>query len=500
MHLELLHAMILFVLGCGASFLTALIMGRAALRRRVDEIQKQSSIILEQAQREADAIIREAQIQARQQYYKVRVDFDHDTHENRSYLESLEKRLSSREENIDRKADVLEQKEKEIEDHEKHFHEREKKIEDFQRDYDHKIAKYQEDLQKLAGLTREEARQIILETMREEISPVQASHEEVKAPQASEVPLDNYPVLLINLPSNEMKGRVIGREGRNIRTLEMLTGVELLVEDETCRAVIWAWDPFRRQLAKRSLEQLISNGKIFPRFIEEIVGKCNQELTTELDGRAQKASQALGIADLHPQLAQLLGKLSLQVTGHETTLDYCMKVAQKMAEAAPAKQLDALLAQRIGLLHLIGKALAFESKKNHAQAGGEVLQKYNENEALIQAIQKQNDPESHEAYVDLLRECTREFIDTASDSEHAAEYVQRLTQLKSVLKESAKVMNVEAMDSPESIRLLVQVEPVEKNAQSTLFKELSEKAKKENLLSKPVQLFIVQDSKLIDVL
>ncbi|MDD5044085.1 MAG: ribonuclease Y, partial [Candidatus Omnitrophica bacterium] len=384
------------------SIIIALIVGLAGLavgyylrkvwaEKKIEDAEAQARHILEQAKREAQDKHRQMELEAKDLLYRMRQDFERETKDRRQELAAQEKRLLQKEENVDRRLNFLENKEKELEGKIQNLRTQEEGFKAKETQLSGLINEEKSRLQKISSLSAEEAKKILLARIAEELSGEKAvmikkaeeearSASEKKAREIISLAIQRIAaehtaestVSVVALPNDEMKGRVIGREGRNIRALEMATGVDVIIDDTPEAVTLSGFDPVRREVARLSLEKLITDGRIHPGRIEEVVEKTKQELEEKIREEGERAAFDVGIHGLHPELIKLLGRLKYRTSYGQNTLQHSKEVAFLLGIMASELGADFRLARRIGLLHDIGKAVDHQVEGTHASLGAEL--------------------------------------------------------------------------------------------------------------------------------
>jgi len=378
-------------------------------RRRAEvqftEAKRNADRIVEDARKAAEAKVREADLEAKEKLLQMRSDFDRQAQQRRDEIKSVERRLQQKEENVDRKTQQLESRMAEVEKRDRSLNDREKKVEEREQELIDLVEEQRRKLEQVAGLTVEEAKRDLIrgieneakldaaniikriETEANELGHLKARKILGMAIQrmASDYVAENT-VSVVDLPSEDMKGRIIGREGRNIRALELATGVDLIVDDTPEAVILSGFDPIRREVARIALERLMQDGRIHPARIEELVEKVRQELDQKLFEEGEAAAFSLGITDIHPEVLKLLGRLRYRTSYGQNVLVHSLEVAQLAALMAVELGVNDTIAKRGGLLHDIGKAIDREMEGTHLELGRQVLDKYGEKRDIIHAM------------------------------------------------------------------------------------------------------------------
>ncbi|MDP2943066.1 MAG: ribonuclease Y, partial [Candidatus Omnitrophota bacterium] len=374
--------------------------------KKVQSAEARAKSIIEEAEKKAQEKKKEVELESKDLLHKVRSDFEKETKDRRAEIANLEKRLIQREENLDRKVEILDKKEKELAERQRGLTAKEEKMHAMEEEYRVLLAEEKDRLQRVSGLTAEEAKKLLLARMEEDVRQeagvmIKRIEEETKQEsdkKAREILATaiqrcavehtvETTVSIVNLPSDEMKGRIIGREGRNIRALEMATGVDVIIDDTPEAVVLSGFDPVKREIARIALTRLMEDGRIHPGRIEEIVEKVKKEMEVSIKEAGEHAVFEMGLRGIHPELIKLLGKLKYRTSYGQNVLDHLKESAFIMGTMANELGLDANLAKRIGLLHDIGKAISHEVEGTHSKLGADLARKYGESENICHAIE-----------------------------------------------------------------------------------------------------------------
>ena len=491
------------------------IVGKNKLKKAEDAAQK----MLKEAEIKAKEIIRKADLDGKELLYKLRVEFDKQTAHTRNELSQLEKRLSQREENLEKRLDFIEAKEKEITRKEKELKNFESILTEKEQNLNHLIKEEKEKLQKISTLTPEEARQILLKRFEEELRREKAvmirqMEEEIaeevdkKAKEIISLAIQRCAVehttettvSVVQLPNDEIKGRIIGREGRNIRTFEMATGVDLVIDDTPEAVSISSFDPVRREIARISLERLVTDGRIHPARIEEVVEKVKKEFEKKLIEEGKSVSFEVGIHNLHSELIKLLGKLKYRTSYGQNTLQHSKEVAFIMGVLAGELGLDARIAKRAGLLHDIGKAVDHQVEGTHANIGAELLRKYGENEIVVNVAESHHEDVEFKSIYSVLALVA----DAISASRPGARretietYIKRLRDLEFIANAFEGVEKAFAIQAGREIRVIVQPNKVGDDEISLLAHEIKKKVEKDMEYPGQIKITVIRETRFID--
>ena len=474
--------------------------------------EEKAKSIVKDAEKAADAKKRELLLEAKEENQKLRADFDAEVKERRNELNRQERRINQKEENLDKKTDNLEKKEQTLSQKLKSLESKEKEIAEIK---EQQMAL----IEKISGLTAEEAKTILLKDvenqtkheaamMVKEIEQEAKENAEKKAKNIVSLAIQKVAadhvaettVSVVNLPSDEMKGRIIGREGRNIRTIETLTGVDLIIDDTPEAVIVSSFDPIRREVARLALEKLIVDGRIHPARIEEMVEKAQKEVEVMIKEEGEAATLEVGVHGIHPELVRLLGKMKFRTSYGQNALKHSIEVAQLSGLLAAELGLDVRLAKRAGLLHDIGKAVDHEMEGSHIQLGAELCRKYKENATVINAV------ESHHGDVEptSLIACIVQAADTISAARPGARretletYTSRLRQLEDITNNFKGVDKSFAIQAGREVRVMVVPEQISDADMVLLARDISKQIEAELEYPGQIKVNVIRESRVID--
>ncbi len=498
---------------------TGYILRKHIAEKKIQDAESQAEHILEQARKEALDKRREVELEAKDLLYRVRQDFERENKDRRLEISSMEKRLTQKEENIDRRLDLLEKKEKELD----LKHEGIKKQEDGLKLKDNQlhllIAEEKERLQKISSLSAEEAKQILLSRLNEELNNEKAAlikkqEEDLRATSdkkareilslaiqkcAAEHTVEST-VSVVALPNDEMKGRVIGREGRNIRALEMATGVDVIIDDTPEAVTISAFDTVRREIARLSLEKLLADGRIHPGRIEEIVEKTKKEMDEKIREEGERAAFEAGVNGLHPEIIKLLGRLKYRTSFGQNALQHSKEASFLLGSMATELGLDFKLARRIGLLHDIGKAVDHQVEGTHAKLGAELAKKYGESAEVIGAIESHHE----EAPIQSIYGVLAIAADAISASRPGARretletYIKRLEKLESIANLFKGVDKSFAIQAGREIRVIVQPEKITDSEATAMARDIRKKIEEGMEYPGQIKVTVIRETRAIE--
>lgn len=487
--------------------------------KKIQDAETQAGQILEQARKNASDARREAELEAKDLLYRMRQDFERQTQERRQEIANSEKRLTQKEENIDRRLTLLETKEKEIEAKLENVKKQDEAVKLKDGQLRSLIAEEKERLQKISSLSAEEAKQILLNRLNEELNMEKAvlirkQEEELKttiekkARETVSLAIQKCAVehtvestvSVVNLPNDEMKGRVIGREGRNIRALEMATGVDVIIDDTPEAVTLSSFDTVRREIARLSLEKLISDGRIHPGRIEEIVEKTKKELDEKIREEGERAAFEAGIHGLHPEVIKLLGRLKYRTSFGQNALQHSKEVSFILGALASEIGLDFRMARRAGLLHDIGKAVDHQVEGTHAKIGADLARKYNEPAEVVHAIESHHE----EAAPQTLYAVLAIAADAISASRPGARretletYIKRLEKLESIANVFKGVEKSFVIQAGREIRVIVQPEKLSDGDSINLARDIRKKIEEGMEYPGQIKVTVIRETRAIE--
>ncbi len=503
------------IVGVIVAGLVVWILGRA----RVSSTEKAVDAMKTAAEADAQKIIAQAEVNAKSELIRMREKFDTETNSTRQELRSEEKRMAKRSDMIDQKLETLNSKERTLESAEKAINEREKSLANKDRHLNELIAHQKSQLLKVANLSEEEARKQLLQQVEHEMEGETAELIQKRLTEAQESAEDQAREIIISsiqryagehtsettvstvdIPSDEMKGRVIGREGRNIRAFEKATGVDVIVDDTPGVVVVSAFDPVRREIARRSLEKLIQDGRIHPTRIEEVVATCEGEINRQIIEYGKQAAMEANVRGLHNKLIELLGRLHFRKSYGQSVLKHSLEVAAMSKLIAEEIGLNGKLARRCGLLHDIGKAVDHEVEGTHPQIGADLCKRYGEREEVINAVGGHHgDIEVKSIYTPVVGAA-----DAISASRPGARrdtlqrYVQRLQQLEEIANSFEGVKQSYAIQAGREVRVIVDAESIDDRLSVKVARDIARRIEEEMEYPGEVKVTLVREVRCVE--
>lgn len=507
------------IIGLAIGAVSGWFLGEIFEKNKVKKAKEAADKVVKEAKGTADEILRKADLDGRELLYKLRMDFEKQHSSKKEELFQLEKRLIQREENLEKRLDFIENKEQELAGREDGLKKAAAEIGKKDADLLRLIEEEKENLKRISSLTQQEARDLLLRRYEEELRGEKAKmirqmEEEVSEEsekKAREIVSQaiqrcavehttETTVSVVPLPNDEIKGRIIGREGRNIRAFEMATGVDLVIDDTPEAVSLSSFDPIRREVARLSLEKLVQDGRIHPARIEELVEKTKQEFDKKLMEEGKAVTFEIGIHNLHPEIIKLLGKLKYRTSFGQNALQHSKEVAFIMGILASELELDPRIAKRAGLLHDIGKAVDHQVEGTHSQIGSELLRKYGENEAVINAAQSHHEEADFTSIYSLLAMVA----DAISASRPGARretletYIKRLRQLETIANSFEGVEKSFAIQAGREIRVVVQPSKVKDEEIALLAHEVKKKVEQDMEYPGNIKITVIRETRAVD--
>jgi ribonuclease Y len=503
--------------GIAVAIVLALIWS-AVYRKRAQaqlaEARHAGERIIDDAQKQASARVKEADLEAKEKLLQMRSEFDKNAQRQRDEIKSVERRLQQKEESLDKKTQQVESRIGEVEKRDRALADREKKVETKEAELDSLVEEQRHKLEQVAGLTAEEAKRELIRGIENEakidaaniIKRIESEATELGNQRAKKIlgmaiqrMASDYvaenTVSVVDLPSEDMKGRIIGREGRNIRALELATGVDLIVDDTPEAVILSGFDPIRREIARISLERLMQDGRIHPARIEELVEKVRQELDQKLFEEGEAAAFSIGLTDINPEILKLLGRLRYRTSYGQNVLVHSLEVAQLAALMAVELGVNDTIAKRGGLLHDIGKSIDREMEGTHLELGRQVLEKYGEKREIIHAMECHHgdyDPTTVEAVLVNAADALSAARPGAR-REILENYVHRLERLESIANQMEGVSKSFAIQAGRELRIIVNAEKISDEQSIWLSKDVARKIESELQYPGQIKVTVIRE-------
>jgi ribonuclease Y len=475
--------------------------------------------IIIEAEKEAENKKKEALLEAKESWYKTKADFEKETREKRNEIQSLEKRILQKEENLEKRIELMERRDKEVLRREKEIANAEAKIKAIEQKYNSLIGEELQRLEKVSGMTAAQAKEeikvkLLNDARIESAAMIRKIEDEAKGAAADKAKMiislaiqrcsadhvAETTVSVVDLPDDDMKGRIIGREGRNIRAMEVATGVDLIVDDTPGAVTISCYDPIKREIAKMSLERLISDGRIHPGRIEDVVEKVKKEIATSIKEEGEKAAFEVGVDGLHPEAIKLLGRLKYRTSYSQNVLMHSKEVAYLCGIMAAELGVNIKIAKRAGLLHDIGKAVDHQTEGTHTQIGVDLARRHNESKVVINAIAAHHEDVEPESVIAVLVAAA----DALSASRPGARremletYVKRLEQLEKICDTFKGVDKAYAIHAGREIRVVVEPDKLNDSEIMFLAKDIAKKIESEMAYPGEIKVTVLREVRAIE--
>ena len=507
-----LIAVITFLISAAVCLPLGMYLRKKTAESKIKGAENEAERILSNARKEAENAKKEEILKAKEEIMKTRNELDEEIKERRSEVTLQEKRIIQKEENLERRSENFERKERDLEKQIRENDEEAKRLEEMKEEQTTK-------LEEISRLSKEEAKAMLLEQLDRKLSDEKAAlireteskTKEDAAKNAREIigyaiqkcaadHTSETTVSVVALPNDDMKGRIIGREGRNIKTLETLTGIDLIIDDTPEAVILSGFDPLRREVAKIALEKLIEDGRIHPAKIEEMVEKAKEEVEAIIKQEGERAVLETGVHGLHPDLVKLIGKLKYRTSYGQNVLNHSIEVSNLARIMAEELGLDPKIARRAGLLHEIGKALDHDMEGTHVEIGVDVLKKYKENDIIINAV------EAHHGDVEpkTIEAVLIQAADAISASRPGARretletYIKRLEKLEEIADSFEGVDKSFAIQAGREIRLIVKPEKVSDSQMVIMAREVAEKVESEMEYPGQIKVNVIRETRAID--
>ena len=501
-----------------AGAVIGIIVRKKMLENKLDSAEDYSRKLILEASKQAETIRKEAQLQAKDKLYQMKLDFEDETKSRKKELQNQERRLFQKEETLEKRIEQLEQREGLIVKEEAALANRDNALKKKEGEFDKLIEEERQKLERIAGISVNEAKEMLVSSMESEarheasklIKKIEAETREISNRKAQEIlalAIKRYAgdyvaeesVSVVNLPNDEMKGRIIGREGRNIRALEAATGIDLIIDDTPEAVVLSGFNPIRREVAKVALERLIEDGRIHPARIEEIVERVSREIEAHTKEAGEQATFDIGLHGIHPELIKLIGRLKYRSSYAQNVLEHSMEVAFLCGIMASELKLDEKQAKRIGLLHDIGKAVDHEIEGAHALIGADLAKKYGESEQVVHAIAAHHEDIQSTSVMDVLLQAA----DTLSGARPGARremyetYVKRLEDMEEIAMSFKGVNKSYAIQAGREIRIIVESDKVDDFESTMICSEVAKKIEKGLTYPGQIKVTVIRETRAV---
>lgn len=514
--MELQYAILFILVAVGVGFFAGNLLRKKLSGSMVAKAENSAERILEDARRESETILKEATLQAKDAVYQAKAEFERESKDKRRDLQSLERRIQQKEENLDKKVLLFDQRDAEFFKKEQSFNARDQALVQKEEKLNQLIVEERETLERVSGLTSEEAKKVLMETLENEAKQdaakrIKAIEEEAretadkKSKEILSLAIQRYAgeyvaektVSVVALPSDEMKGRIIGREGRNIRALEAATGIDLIIDDTPEAVILSGFNPIRREIAKLSLEKLIADGRIHPGRIEEVVAKSTEEVELAIKEAGEQAAFDLGVYGIHPDILKLIGRLKYRTSYSQNVYQHSLEVAFLCGIMAEELGINVKQAKRAGLLHDLGKAVDHEVEGSHAVIGADLARKYGESPKIVHALMAHHEDEKPATVLAVLVQAA----DALSGARPGARremmetYVKRLDDLEKIATSFRGVTNSFAIQAGREIRVMVSSDDVNDERAVVLAKDIAKKIEAEMTYPGQIKVNVIRETR-----
>ena len=517
--MDLLAAIISILLGLFIGAVVGYFVRKSIAEARIAGAKNAAEQIIDDAKRDAESLKKESLLEAKDDIHKLRNEAEREIRDRRSELQKQENRLLQKEENLDRKDDTLNKRESLLEKRDDSLNKKQQHIEEMESKVDEIVRAQKTELERISGLTREEARNIILERVEHEVKhdvAVMIKESESRAKEESDKKAKEIlslaiqrcaadhvaetTVSVVNLPNDEMKGRIIGREGRNIRTLETLTGIDLIIDDTPEAVILSGFDPIRRETARLALEKLVQDGRIHPARIEEMVDKSRREVDENIREAGEQTTFEVGVHGLHPDLIKIIGRLKFRTSYGQNVLKHSIEVAQLTGLLAAELGEDEALARRSGLLHDIGKAIDHEVEGSHVEIGVELATKYKEHPVVINSIASHHGDTEPTSIIAVLV-AAADALSAARPGarrETLENYIKRLEKLEEISESYDGVEKSFAIQAGREVRILVKPEQIDDLEAHRLARDIRKKIEEELDYPGHIKVTVIRETRAVE--
>ena len=486
-------------------------------RKRIAEstlgsAEVQAEKIIAEAKKTAEARAKEMLLEAKEESIKTKNEAEKDAKERRNEAQRLEKRLLQKEETLDRKLEAQEKKEGQLQ-------QQKEKLDVQQKDVDAALARQQEELERIAGMTAEQAKEVLKATIEQEariesvklVREIEASAKAEADKKAKDIlstavqrcavdHITETTVSVVNLPSDEMKGRIIGREGRNIRTLENLTGIDLIIDDTPEAVILSGFDPMRREIARIALEKLIIDGRVHPARIEEMVEKARKEVDNNIKEEGESATFETGVHGVHPELVRLLGKMKFRTSYGQNVLKHSMEVAYLSGLIAGELGVDVTLAKRAGLLHDIGKAVDHEQEGSHVTIGASLCKRFKESPLIVNAVEAHHGDVEPTSIIAVITQISDAISGARPGArrETLESYIKRLHNLEAIAESFKGVEKSFAIQAGRELRIVVMPDEVNDESINLLARDIAKRIEEEMEYPGQIKVSLIRETRAVE--
>ncbi|MFZ0134375.1 MAG: ribonuclease Y [Desulfobacterales bacterium] len=503
----------------GAGFGVAFYVKGQKLTRKIKVAESEAARIREEAQRHSESLLREADIEVKDKLFKMKSDFDTETKETRAELGNREKRLLQKEEHIDRRAEQVEKREQDIGRLEKDIAHRTERIEADEKKFHDLVEEQKRQLEKISGLTAEQAKELLIRAMENEaryegaklIKRIENESREAADKKAKKIiatAIQRYAgdfiaertVSVVQLPNDEMKGRIIGREGRNIRALEAATGIDLIIDDTPEAVILSGFNPVRREVARIALTRLISDGRIHPARIEDVVKKVGLEVDQAIKEAGEQAAFDLGVHGIHSELIKYIGRLKYRTSYAQNVLQHSVEVGFLCGIMAAELGLNQKQARRMGLLHDIGKAIDHEVEGPHAIIGSKLAKKFNESPKVVHAIAAHHEDVPPNSVYSVLVQAADGLSGArpGARKEMLENYIKRLEDLESIANSFTGVANTYAIQAGRELRVIVESDKITDESSTLLCRDIAKKIEESLTFPGQIKVMVIRETRAVE--
>lgn len=511
--------LIIVILGAVTGIVIGFVLRKRLVESKLATAEEAANKIFTDAKKESENLKKEARLQAKEELYKSKAEFEKESKNKRYEMQKMEKRLNQKEENLDKKVNLLDQKDIAVAKREKSLESQEKRVKEMESKYTAALEEQKSLLEKISGMTSAEAKKLLMQNLENEAKlesarTIRRIEEETKensdkiARNIIAMAVQRYSadyvaektVSLVNLPNDEMKGRIIGREGRNIRAIEQLTGVDLIIDDTPEAILISSFDSIKREIARIALERLITDGRIHPARIEEIVDKVKQEMESTLREAGERVTFDVGIHKINPEIIRLLGRLKYRTSYDQNVLQHSLEVSYLCGMMASELGINVKSAKRAGLLHDIGKAVDHEVEGSHALIGSDLAKKYGENDDIVHAISAHHDDVKPQTVMAVLVQAADALSAARPGArrEMLVTYVKHLKDLEEIANSFKGVNKSYAVQAGREIRVIVESKDVSDDASVVISRDIAKKVEESLTYPGQIKVTVIRETRAVE--